>query len=182
MMQNYKMNVKLWSNKVFLYYNFVYLLWTARKESNKGFCHRSSKWTAYYNKREPPDCPKYHLKWSYSVLYVSFSTSACILETDGILIVLTIAEAKVEPSSPRKVSSSKSGAFSSSGKSSFSHGILIELLPVTIATVKCFLLSCCIKSFWPEKKMVANGNKYQLITLPSCKISIFFPSENGKNT
>ena len=84
MMQNYKMNVKLWSNKVFLYYNFVYLLWTARKESNKGFCHRSSKWTAYYNKREPPDCPKYHLKWSYSVLYISFSTSACILETDGI--------------------------------------------------------------------------------------------------
>ena len=38
MMQTYKMNVIWWSNKVFTYYNFVYLLWTFRKENNKGFC------------------------------------------------------------------------------------------------------------------------------------------------
>ena len=73
-------------------------------------------------------------------MYVSFSTSACILETDQIEIVLTITEAKVEPSSPRKVSSSKSGAFSLSGKSSFSHGTLIGLLPVAIATVRRLML------------------------------------------
>ena len=75
-------------------------------------------------------------------MYVSFSTSACILEThpDLIEIFLTITEAEVEPSSPRKVSSSKFGAFSLSGKSSFSHGTLIELLPVAIATVRRLML------------------------------------------
>ena len=73
-------------------------------------------------------------------MYVSFSTSACILETDQIEIALTITEAEVEPSSPRKVSSSKSGEFSLSGKSSFSHGTLIELLFVAIATVRRLML------------------------------------------
>ena len=73
-------------------------------------------------------------------MYVSFSTSACILETDQIEIVLTITEAKVEPSSPRKVSLSKSDAISLSGKSSFSHGTLIGLLPVAIATVRRLML------------------------------------------
>ena len=73
-------------------------------------------------------------------VFISFSISAYILETDGIEIVLTITEAKVEPSSPCKVSSSKSGAFSSSGKSSFSHETLIGLLPVAIATVRRLML------------------------------------------
>ena len=35
MMQTYKMDVIWWSNKVFSYYDFVYLLWTLRKENNK---------------------------------------------------------------------------------------------------------------------------------------------------
>ena len=65
-----------------------------------------------------------------------FSTSAYILETGGIENVLTVSEAKVEPSSPRKVSSSKSGAFSLSGKSSFSDGTLIGLPSLAIATVR----------------------------------------------
>ena len=119
---------------------------------------------------------KYPLKWSYSVSI--FLHTAYILKTGGIEIVLTITEAEVEPSSPRKVSSSKFGAFSFS----FSHGTLIGLLPVAIATVGCFLQSCCLKSTWPEKKMVANCYKHQLNILPSCKVKFFFPSENGKDT
>ena len=80
-------------------------------------------------------------------MYVSLSTSTYILETGGIEIVLTITEAEVEHNSPRKVSSSKSGAFSLSGKSSFSHGTLIELLPVAIATVRrCFLQEVAVLS------------------------------------
>ena len=43
------------------------------------------------------------------------------LETGGIEKVLTITEAEAQHSLPRKVSSSKSGAFCLSGKSSFSH-------------------------------------------------------------
>ena len=35
MMETYKMDVIWWSNKVFSYYDFVYLLWTLRKENNK---------------------------------------------------------------------------------------------------------------------------------------------------
>ena len=62
------------------------------------------------------------------------------LETGGIENVLTITEAEAQHSSPRKVSSSKSGAFSFSGKSSFSHGTLIGLLPVAIATVRRLML------------------------------------------
>ena len=80
-----------------------------------------------------------------------------------------IVSAKDDSSSPGKVSSSKSGAFSMSAKSSFSHGTLIGLLPVSIATVRCFLQSCCFKLSWPEKKMVANRNKHQRNILPSCK-------------
>ena len=95
-----------------------------------------------------------------------------ILETGGIEIVLTITEAKVQHSSPRKESSSKSGAFSLSGKSSFSNGTLIGLLPVAIATVRRFFLqSCCFKLSWPEERMVANGNKHQVNILP--KINVF---------
>ena len=66
---------------------------------------------------------------------ISFSISAYILETGGIEKVLTITEAEAQHSSPCKVSSSKSGAFSLSGKSSFSHGTSIGLL-VAIATVR----------------------------------------------
>ena len=70
------------------------------------------------------------------------------------------------------MSSSKSGAFSLSGKSSFSNGTLIGLLPVAIATVRRFFLqSCCFKLSWPEERMVANGNKHQLNILP--KINVF---------
>ena len=62
-----------------------------------------------------------------------------LLETGGKEIVLTITDAKLKPSSPRKVSSSKSGTFSWSGKSSFSHETLIGLLTEVIATVRrCF--------------------------------------------
>ena len=93
---------------------------------------------------------------------ISFSTSAYILGNGGIEIAQTINEAEVEFNSPRKVFSSKSSAFSLSGKSSFSNGSLIGLLAVAIATVRCFLQSCCFKLSWPEKKMVANGNKHQL--------------------
>ena len=85
-------------------------------------------------------------------MYVSLSTSTYILETGGIEIVLTITEAEVEHNSPRKVSSSKSGAFSLSGKSSFSHGTLIELLPVAIATVRrCFLQEVAAKDIYSEE-------------------------------
>ena len=38
MMQTYTMDVIWWSNKVLTYYNFVLLLWTLRKENDKGFC------------------------------------------------------------------------------------------------------------------------------------------------
>ena len=97
------------------------------------------------------------------------------LETGGIEKVLTITEAEAQHSSPRKVSSSKSGAFSFSGKFSFSHGTLIGLLSVAIATVRRLMLltKVLLKSSWPERKLVANGNKHQLNILPSCKINIF---------
>ena len=62
------------------------------------------------------------------------------LETGEIEKVLTITEAEAQHSSPCKVSSSKSGAFSLSGKSSFSHGTLIGLLSVAIATVRRLML------------------------------------------
>ena len=61
------------------------------------------------------------------------------LETGGIEKVLTITEAEAQHSSPCKVSSSKSGAFSMSGKSSFSHESLIGLL-IAIATVRRLML------------------------------------------
>ena len=38
MMQTYTIDVIWWSNKVLTYYNFVLLLWTFRKENDKGFC------------------------------------------------------------------------------------------------------------------------------------------------
>ena len=97
------------------------------------------------------------------------------LETGEIEKVLTITEAEAQHSSPCKVSSSKSGAFSFSGKSSFSHGTLIGLLSVAIATVRRLMLltKVLLKSSWPERKLVANGNKHQLNILPSCKINIF---------
>ena len=63
------------------------------------------------------------------------------LETSGIEKVLTITEAEAQHSSPRKVSTSKSGAFSISGKSSFSHETLIGLLLIAIATVRRLILS-----------------------------------------
>ena len=62
------------------------------------------------------------------------------LETGGIEKVLTITEAEAQHSSPCKVSSSKSGAFSMSGKSSFSHESLIGLLLIAIATVRRLML------------------------------------------
>ena len=97
------------------------------------------------------------------------------LETGGIEKVLTITEAEAQHSSPRKVSSSKSGAFSFSGKFSFSHGTLIGLLSVAIATVRRLMLltKVLLKLSWPERKLVVNGNKHQLNILPSCKINIF---------
>ena len=80
-------------------------------------------------------------------MYILFSTSAYILETGGLENVLTVTEAKVEPSSPRKESSSKSGAVSLPGKSSFSDGTLIELLSLAIATVRgCFLQNVAVLS------------------------------------
>ena len=85
----------------------------------------------------------YYIKYGKSGVeccFFCFSTSAYILETCGIEIVLTITEVEVEPSSPCKVSLSKSGAFSLSGKSSFSHGTLIGLLVVPIATVRRYFL------------------------------------------
>ena len=74
------------------------------------------------------------------------------------------------------MSSSKSGAFSFSGKSSFSHGTLIGLLSVAIATVRRLMLltKVLLKSSWPERKLVANGNKHQLNIFPVVKY-IFFP-------
>ena len=97
------------------------------------------------------------------------------LKTGEIEKVLTITEAEAQHSSPCKVSSSKSGAFSFSGKSSFSHGTLIGLLPVAIATVRRLMLlrKVLLKLSWPERKLVADGNKHQLNILPSCKINIF---------
>ena len=94
-------------------------------------------------------------------VYILFSTSAYSLETGGIENVLTVTEAKVEPSSPCKVSLSKSGAFSLSGKSSFSDGTLIGLLSLAIATVRgCFLQKVAVLSHpGLKKKMVANGKK-----------------------
>ena len=75
------------------------------------------------------------------------------LETGGIEKVLTITEAEAQHSSPRKVSSSKSGAFSFSGKSSFSHGTLIGLLSVAIATVRrLMLLTKVLLSSYPGLK------------------------------
>ena len=62
------------------------------------------------------------------------------LETGGIEKVLTITEAEAQHSSPRKVSSSKSGTFSMSGKSSFSHETLIGLLLIAIVTVRRLML------------------------------------------
>ena len=75
------------------------------------------------------------------------------LETGGIEKVLTITEAEAQHSSPCKVSSSKSGAFSFSGKSSFSHGTLIGLLSVAIATVRrLMLLTKVLLSSYPGLK------------------------------
>ena len=84
------------------------------------------------------DCP--NILESGHRVYPSFSISAYILENGGIEEVLTITEAEAQHSSPCKVSSSKSGAFSFSGKSSFSHGTLIGLLSVAIATVRRLML------------------------------------------
>ena len=66
-----------------------------------------------------------------------------------------------EPSSPRKVSSSKSGAFSLSGKSSFSDGTLIGLLSLAIATVRGYFFQEVAVLSHPglKKKVVANGKK-----------------------
>ena len=91
-----------------------------------------------------------------------FSTSAYILETGGIENVLTVSEAKVEPSSPRKVSSSKSGAFSLSGKSSFSDGTLIGLPSLAIATVRGYFFQkiTVLSQSGLKKEMVASGNKF----------------------
>ena len=93
------------------------------------------------------------------------------LETGGIEKVLTITEAEAQHSSPCKVSSSKSGAFSFSGKSSFSHGTLIGLLSVAIATVRRLMLltKVLLKLSWPERKLVVNGNKHQLNIFPVVK-------------
>ena len=110
---------------------------------------------------------------------MSFSTSAYILETGGIENILTVTEAKVEPSSPRKVSSSKSGAFSLSGKSSFSDGTLIGLLSLAIATIRrCFLQKVAVLSHpGLKEKMVANCS---LTYYPIVKY--LFPPENQRDT
>ena len=73
MMQTYKMNVIWWSNKVFTYYNFVYLLWNLRKENNKYVMDPLSQWTAYSNHRRESWLAKHPLRWSYSVLIGSLS-------------------------------------------------------------------------------------------------------------
>ena len=106
------------------------------------------------------------------------------LETGEIEKVLTITEAEAQHSSPCKVSSSKSGAFSFSGKSSFSHGTLIGLLPVAIATVRrLMLLTKVLLSSYPGLKeswlqMVINISSTYY---PVVKNKIF-PSENGRDT
>ena len=132
----------------------VYLLWTSRKENNKQrlLCHRSSKWTAYYNRRRE-STGQISFKVLKQCIIISFSTSAYILQTGGIEKVLTITVAEAQHSSPHKVSSSKSGAFSFSGKSSFSHGTLIGLLSVAIATVRgLMLLTKVLLSSYPGLK------------------------------
>ena len=93
------------------------------------------------------------LKWSYSTYY--------FIETGGIERVQAITEAEVEHSSPRKVSSSNSGAFSFSGKSSFSHGTLTGLLAVAIATVrKCFFQRVAVLGYpGLKKRWLQNGFK-----------------------
>ena len=84
---------------------------------------------------------------------MSFSTSAYIFETGGIENFLTVTQAKVEHSSPHKMSSSKSGAFSLSDKSSFSDGTLIGLLSLAIATVRgCFFQKVAVLSHPGLKK------------------------------
>ena len=82
-----------------------------------------------------------------------------ILETGGIEIVLIMNEAEVEPSSPCKVSSSKSGASSLSGRSLFSHGMLIGLLVVAIATVRRYFLQKVAVLSYPGLKK-KNGCKW----------------------
>ena len=112
-------------------------------------------------------------------VYISFSTSASILKTSGIEKVLLIAEAKFEPELPRKVSSSKSGAFSLANRSSFSHGTLIGLLPVAIVTIRRFFLQrCCnvlsysgLKKRWLQMVINTSSTYY-----PVAK-EIFFRSE-----
>ena len=94
------------------------------------------------------------MKVHFYTVYLSFSTSAYILETCGIEIVLTITKVEVEPSSPCKVSLSKSGAFSLSGnKSSFSHGTLLGLLVVAIATVRRDFLQKLLFQSWLKKRL-----------------------------
>ena len=161
---------------VFPYYNFVYLFLTFRKADNRGF-HVIDPLNEQHIViiEESHDWPNIFL--SGHTVYISFSTSTYILETGGIEKVLAMTEAKVENSSAYKESTSKSGAFSSSGKSSFSHGTFIRLLLEILLSN-----SCCSKLSWPEKKMVANGTKHQFNTLPNCTKRYFFPSVNGRDT
>ena len=100
------------------------------------------------------------LKWH--TVHILFSTSAYFIETGGIERVQAITEAEVEHSSPCKVSSSKSGAFSFSGKSSFSHGTLTGLLAVAIETVrKCFFQRVAVLSYpGLKKRWLQNGVKH----------------------
>ena len=43
--------------------------------------------------------------------------------------------------------------------------------------------SFCFQFSWPEKKMVANDDKYQFNILPSSKINVFpLLAENGRDT
>ena len=93
------------------------------------------------------------LKWH--TVHILFSTSAYFIETGGIERVQAITEAEVEHSSPRKVSSSNSGAFSFSGKSSFSHAVAIETVR------KCFFQRVAVLSYpGLKKRWLQNGVKH----------------------
>ena len=56
-------------------------------------------------------------------------------------------------------------------RDSFSHGTLLGLLSVAIATVRRLMLltKVLLKLSWPERKLVVNGNKHQLNIFPVVK-------------
>ena len=135
---------------------------------------RSSKQTTHCRQRRESWLAKISFNEVIQFIYPSPLLLTFLKLSDGIEVFLTIIKAGVEHCSPCKVSSSKSGTFSLSDKCSFSHGTLIGLLVVAIATVRRSFLQKVVVVSYPglKKKMVANGNKHQLNILPSFKMNI----------